>query len=206
MAKGYREAVLDPAKKDPNHPVNSGFKMQVHHLLSTKGINDTGVGAKLKAYGYDINLPGNLIALPCTLEGACHLQVQLHRGNHPSALDTNDDDDEHPKTYHNRITQLIEKAYATISKRCEKQDNPGVQRYMDYHSLLILRKISSFQVPLTKVSKAFKPGGVGCLGSSSVPELKSKLIDKPKECQCNGRNHDKFGSFKQIPYRLERGK
>ncbi|WP_268745318.1 MULTISPECIES: hypothetical protein [Vibrio] len=37
MAKGYREVVLDPAKKDPNHPINHGIKMQVHHLLSQQG-------------------------------------------------------------------------------------------------------------------------------------------------------------------------
>ncbi|HAS6085008.1 TPA: hypothetical protein I7221_00865 [Vibrio vulnificus] len=203
---GYREAVLVPAGKDPNHPINHGFQMQVHHLLSKQGVKKTGDGPKLKSYGYDINLPGNLVALPCTLEGACYLQVQLHRGNHPAVIDTNDNDNEHPKNYHLRVTMLVEKAYKTISKRCEKQDNPGIQRYMDYHSLLILREIRSFALPLTNVAKVFKRGGVGCLGATTVPELGLKLKGNPKECTCNGRKHDKFSSFTEIPYNLERGK
>lgn len=206
MAKGYREAVLVPAEKNPNHPINHGFQMQVHHLLSTQGVKKTGDGPKLKSYGYDINLPGNLVALPCTLEGACYLQVQLHRGNHPAVIDTNDNDGEHPKSYHKFVTKRVKDAYMTISKRCEKQDNPGIQRYMDYHSLLILRKIRSFELPLTKVAKAFKRGGVGCLGATTVPELRLKLEANPKECTCNGRKHDKFSSFTDIPYNLARGK
>ncbi|HFQ5290551.1 TPA: hypothetical protein ACGUPN_004571, partial [Vibrio vulnificus] len=104
------------------------------------------------------------------------------------------------------VTKLIEEAYKTISKRCENQDNPGIQRYMDYHSLLILRKISSFALPLTKVANAFKRGGVGCLGATTVPELDLKLKAQPKECQCNERKHDKFSTFKEVPYNLERGK
>lgn len=206
MAKGYREAVMDPAEMDPSHPTNHGFKMQVHHLLSKQGVKKTGTGEKLKSYGYDINLPGNLVALPCTLEGACHLQVQLHRGNHPTVIDTNDNDKEHPKGYHIEVTELVEEAYKTISKRCENQGNPGVQRYMDYHSLLILRRVSSFDLPLTRVAKAFKRGGVGCLGTTTVPELDLKLKAHPKECQCNERKHDKFSTFKEVPYNLERGK
>ncbi|MBN3573585.1 AHH domain-containing protein [Vibrio neptunius] len=203
---GYRESVLDPAVEDPNHPINHGFQMQVHHLLSKAGVKKTGDGPKLKSYGYDINLPGNLVALPCTLEGACHLQVQLHRGSHPNAIDTNDNDKEHPKGYHRRVTYLIKNAYKTISKRCEKQDNPGIQRYMDYHSLLILREIRSFELSLSNVAEAFKRGGVGCLGATTVPELWLKLKASPKECTCNGRKHDKFSSFNEIPYNLERGK
>lgn len=203
---GYREAVLEPAENDPSHPINHGFKMQVHHLLSKAGVEKTGKGPKLKSYGYEINLPGNLVALPCTLEGACHLQVQLHRGDHTAVIDTNDNDGEHPKTYHKFVKKLVKDAYMTISKRCENQDNPGIQRYMDYHSLLILREIRSFELPLTDVAKAFKRGGVGCLGATTVPELRLKLKANPKECICKGRKHDKFSSFTEIPYNLERGK
>ncbi|WP_238322360.1 hypothetical protein [Vibrio mexicanus] len=130
----------------------------------------------------------------------------ITQGDHPKAIDTNDKDGDHPKSYHRRVTILVEKAYKTISKRCVDDKNPGIQRYMDYHSLLILRKISRFELPLTNVSEAFEPGGVGCLGSTSVRELESKLGDKMAECQCNGRHHAKFSSFTQIPYILERGK
>ncbi len=206
MARGYRNAVIKPARKDPNHPINHGFKMQVHHLLSKQGVGNTKSGPLLKKYGFNINLPGNLVALPCTLEGACHLKVQLHRGEHPKAVDTNDDDGEHPNSYHAAVRKLVKDAVKTIKKRCSTDHNPGVQRYMDYHSLLILRRIKNFELPLTKVAKAFEPDGVGCLGATTVPELTEKLKKKPSECQCDGRIHGKFNSFTMLPYNLERGK
>lgn len=206
MARGYRNAVIKPARKDPNHPINHGFKMQVHHLLSKQGIKDTEKDPIFKSYGYDINKPGNLVALPCTLDGACYLQVQLHRGDHPRVVDTNDKDSEHPDSYHDEVTQLASKAFGTISKRCVDDKNPGIQRYMDYHSLLILRKISSFKLPLTTVARAFQPGRMGCLNASSIPELIIKLKDNPKQHECNGRSHDSYSTFSQVPYILQRGK
>jgi len=205
---GYRENVLVPAAKDSKHPTNYGFTMQVHHLLSTKGVKDSGHYDELKAYNYNINLAGNLVALPSTLQGACHLKVQLHKGDHTTLMDTNDNDGEHPRAYHRFITGLVKKACTTINKRCDeqKQKLKGVQRYMDYHSLLVLRDIGNFRLPLTSVYKAFSPRGVGCLGVTSVPELRHKLKDNPSGCICNNRNHStEFKNYPQGNYALKRG-
>ncbi|SGY92386.1 Putative uncharacterized protein [Moritella viscosa] len=205
---GYRENVLVPAAKDSKHPTNYGFTMQVHHLLSTKGVKDSGHYDELKAYNYNINLAGNLVALPSTLQGACHLKVQLHRANHTTLMDTNDNDGEHPLAYHEQIEVLVKKACTTINKRCDeqKQKLKGVQRYMDYHSELVLKDIKAYILPLTSVYKAFPPGGVGCLGVTSVPELRHKLKDNPSGCTCNNRNHSaEFKNYPQGNYTLKRG-
>ncbi|MGF1723352.1 AHH domain-containing protein [Photobacterium nomapromontoriensis] len=169
---GYRENVLGPAQNDPKHPIYHGFKMQVHHLLSKQGVNDSGKGLKLKAMGYDINLAGNLVALPSTLEGACHLKVQLHRGNHPKQLpvDTNDADLEHSDDYHEHVKKITKNAYQSIKKECKKNDREAVQAFINYQSLLVLLRIKNFSLRLTTIHDFLKEGNSGCLGAKSIPE------------------------------------
>jgi len=87
------EAAIEGDKTHPFHASN-GFYMQIHHLLSQKGIADTGASAiKIKNMGYNMNRAGNLVALPSTLQGACHLGVQPHRGNHSFTEEAHEGDD-----------------------------------------------------------------------------------------------------------------
>ncbi|MEM5529947.1 AHH domain-containing protein [Gammaproteobacteria bacterium AS21] len=102
---GYRDKVLQQVGSD--HPINKGVKMQAHHLISRKALLDSSIENRLEDFKYDIDNVDNIALIPCTLQGACHLNVQLHRGNHPGVLrvdnGNNDDDSEHPDTYHDKI-------------------------------------------------------------------------------------------------------
>jgi len=57
--------------------------MSAHHLISILGFNQSNLKAKDIEYkGYNINYPKNMIFLPYETACACHLGVQLHRGDH----------------------------------------------------------------------------------------------------------------------------
>ncbi|EKO3855218.1 AHH domain-containing protein [Vibrio harveyi] len=198
---GYRENLLNAIRRDSNHPINCGVPMQVHHLLSKKGASNGGVKSILEAYGYDINELGNLVALPCTLEGACHLEVQLHRGDHTSSSD--DDDDEHPLSYHAHVSEIMSKAVDFIEKKCEKVSAEKVQSIMDKRSVDVLDDIKTFSIRLTRVHKSFKPEGKGCNRKSSIGELYSSLKLGNSNCD---RDHKEFSNFPKKKYVLEVGK
>ena len=198
---GYRKNLLKAIKRDKDHPLNCGIPMQVHHILSKKGAVNGGVKAILEAYGYDINALGNLVALPCTLDGACHLEVQLHRGDHTSF--SNDDDDEHPFSYHVHVAEIMSKAVDFIEKKCEKGSEKRVQNIMNKRSIDVLDDIESFSIRLTRVHKSFKPQGKGCNGKSNVRELYDSLNLESSNCD---RNHKSFSKFPKKKYILKVGR
>ena len=206
---GYRETVLIPAESDPTHPVYYGVKVQVHHLLSKNGLDLSGKGEKLKSYGYDINTKGNLVGLPCELDAACYLRVQVHRGNHPSFvlnIDDNDDDDNHPESYHVHISRMIRSAAKKLEGKCGVNDEKKVTRYMNGWSKLVLAKIADFEIPLTKHFRAFHKDGSGCGGETSGPTLYEKLeAGSAKVCDRDV-DHAKYSDFTNIPYKLKQGK
>jgi len=79
--KSYRRKIVAAAKLVTNHPIHH-INMQAHHLLSEAGIKKSKQGRKLAHLGYEIDSLLNLVLLPCELEDACHMRVQLHRGDH----------------------------------------------------------------------------------------------------------------------------
>ncbi|MFA0114338.1 AHH domain-containing protein [Vibrio sp. 10N.261.46.E11] len=201
---GYRKNILNRIKNDLSHPINHGFKMQVHHLVSKNGVIKSGKKSILEAYGYDINLAGNLVALPSTLGGACHLKVQLHRGNHTTPIEDNDNDKVHPMSYHTYVKKMLKPAVREIKTKCKTNDIQKVQAYLNLHSQVILDDISSFRLPLTRVFKAFESGAVGCLGEKEVGSLANKIkLNIP--CTCD-RVHSEYNSFPSIGYTLKRGR
>lgn len=203
---GYRETVLDPAKKDSDHPINHGIKMQVHHLLSQQGFIKSGRSTDLESYGYDINVRENLVALPNEMDAACYLRVQVHRGNHPSFIDNNDSDSDHPKTYHNHIADILEKATDKLEEKCATGNEKTVKKYLRLHSLSILEKISKFEIPISKPFMAFQENEPGCGGETSTVDLfKKYVLNESKTCNRN-QDHLKYNSFKEIPYKLKLGK
>ena len=76
----YRPALMKVIGDE--HPVKNNIHMQAHHIISEEGVNKSGTGNTLKTRGYDINEINNLVFLPSTPAGACHLGLQLHRGDH----------------------------------------------------------------------------------------------------------------------------
>lgn len=166
---GYRARIMNAVKHDKNHPVNNGVKMQAHHLVSAKGVQLAGMGNDLKQLGYNINVLENLVLLPSTLDAACHMRVQLHRGDH------NDADDEHPLAYHERVKIELAKLekFMDSCKGCSSQaqmdeNRKRVQSKLDQKSKVILILIEKFQVKLSRIGKDFRHGDIGCAGRENV--------------------------------------
>ncbi|MEZ8494806.1 AHH domain-containing protein [Vibrio splendidus] len=198
---------MNAIEGEHDHPLNCGVPMQIHHLLSKKGAIESGNKSILESYGYDINEIGNLVALPSTFAGACHLEVQLHRGNHTS-FSSCDDDDEHGESYHDYVQKLMVKALKKIEKECEEGSAKKVQSRMNSKSNVLLSDIKAFRIRLTRVHKYFKKGNCGCNGLGkkidkfSIDDLaKSEKNDNT----CN-RNHLEFTHYKKRVYILEVGK
>lgn len=180
---GYRENVVNAIKTDLNHPFHKGVKMQAHHLISKNAVFLSGLKADLEHLGYDINVKENLTLFPCTLKGACHLKVQLHRGNHTalSEPDLNDDDQDsdliHPATYHAAVVGLlqtirIERNRGDLCRDSESQ----IQKDMDELSIAILGMIEAYILKLTKIANSFMPmKRSGCCNETSVGAAKTKL-------------------------------
>jgi hypothetical protein len=191
---------LDTIKNNtlsPDHPRHHGVYMQAHHVLSEEGIKLSGLGKELERFGYDINTLDNLVFIPSTLQGACHLGVQPHRGNHTSEFD---DDDGHPTTYH----KLVKKKVLRLEKFL-KDDCPGdlgksstlLKKKMDNLSKEILDMIEGkpMLAKLTDVASYFVSGNkIGCGGTDSVPHLR---LRGRQQCVCPvHHNHHKDNKVK----------
>lgn len=165
------------------HPKNNGIRMQAHHIISAEGVKMSGMGSKLEEFGYDINLGPNLVFLPCTLQGACHLKVQPHRGDHtaeserPPRLESeedNYDDDRHPFSYHTMIATRVHGLKLPLERQCTGLDDPArgiVKSKMDELSSEILDLIvnRAKRARLTNIADHFAIGNhVGCSGVDSV--------------------------------------
>jgi len=157
--------------------------MQAHHVLSGEGVRQSVIGARLVKWRYDINTEKNLVFIPSTLQGACYLGVQPHRGNHTAkgkaeveATDDDYDDDAEPRDYHRTIARLIVNASRDFPKSCKKRLDKinEVTELMDALALLQMERIQNKpeEMPLTSVAQHFKRRSkVGCGGHDSVPIL-----------------------------------
>jgi len=177
---GYRDKVLQQVGSD--HPINKGVKMQAHHLISRKALLDSSIENRLEDFKYDIDNVDNIALIPCTLQGACHLNVQLHRGNHPGVLradnGNNDDDSEHPKSYHKDIKVRINELKKSIEKGkyCESNKYKKILQMMNELSEDIAIDINNHELALTNISENFgsgsKSNGKGCCDGESVKDTR----------------------------------
>jgi hypothetical protein len=218
----YRDRVMRAVQSDRWHPVHHGIKMQAHHLISASGMHASGMGPTIKKFGYDINQLPNLVLLPCTLQGACHLGVQPHRGNHTADVeDERYKDDEHPRDYHDSVKDRLKNLRLGLTKDCpgylggarELEARMKVKRLLDDLSSEILEDIQRKprNAPLTKIAQSFQRGsGVGCGGVDSTSRH-AGLHNCPVQ-----RNHRKMqGADQRVesityeavePYKLKAGK
>lgn len=169
---GYRDRIMKAVQTDMEHPVNNGVKMQAHHLLSAKGVQLASLGSDLKQLGYDINVLENLVLLPYTLRAACHMNVQLHRGDHK------DSDKDHPFTYHERVKielvkleKFVDSCKGCGSAALADSNRKRIQAKLDQKSKLLLLLIEKHKVKLSKISTDFKSDGIGCAGRDTVGGL-----------------------------------
>ena len=170
----YLSRIKEVIEGDQHHPRNNGVRMQAHHIISAEGMKRSQLGKKVEKFGYDINLLPNLAFIPCTLQGACHRNVQLHRGNHTANQDSYDDDSE-PTDYHDMVAEKIIDLRLPLHKECigsKIENSQKVISDLNKLSKLILKLIRDKpgEAPLTRISKNFSHNNVK--GCGSVDSLK----------------------------------
>lgn len=190
----YRDRLLEkidslPENEKSRHPFFKGIKMQAHHLISADGVSDLEDEDLLISAGYNINKINNIVLIPCTFSGACHLGTQLHRGNHTSTVDMDEsldetyDDDDHPDSYHETVEKMVVKALRKPSVECVDQEREvkDLIKEMDEISGDMVSLINNFspRAQLTKVFQAFNNDGlqskIGCSGAVSMKNHKMSL-------------------------------
>ncbi|MDX1695191.1 MAG: AHH domain-containing protein [Ketobacteraceae bacterium] len=179
-----KKAIADVA----DHPYHAGFKMQAHHILSREAFfrvdGKRGEFArKVEAIGYNINLAQNLVFLPCELEGACHLQVPLHRGNH-TYVDHNNKDGDVYRPYHAEVARRIESKIRKFVNDCDTRcatnaysREQQIQKMLDSVSKKVLKLVADYKLPLNRMHTDFKlhnPKGCGNLVNIGTSEQNCK--------------------------------
>lgn len=193
----YRKRLIAAVRNDQSHPFNQGIHMEAHHLVSAEGVEISELGELLEDRNYDINLLGNLAFFPATLPGACHLEVQLHRGNHfgYATEQAMDDDECHPESYHITVRDAllgIEEDLRECKKDCETSQKK-VQDMVDDKSREILRAIARFRVPLSPISHSFRSKHpVGCGNCIDVLEHETKNSYCESDRDHENQAHPKF--------------
>ena len=226
----YRDNLKKKASAHPKHPIHHNVAMQAHHLISEKGVSlvDKIFQNKLIEFDYNINVLDNLVFIPSTLQGACHLGVQPHRGNHGafltkamSLLDPDNDDRPHPEPYHDMVKDLVTKVAQGLEFKCVK-DHPHfkalLKMEMNQISKTILKRIQNNprSAQLTDIAVNFVPDmPTGCCGVDSVPAHRGRTVQVAAQCPV-GRDHTSKQGTKQTaekitfpkkstPYKLETG-
>jgi hypothetical protein len=161
---------------NPGHPRHHGILVQAHHVLSADGIKLSKMGKSLVECGYDINTLENLVFIPSTLQGACHLNVQPHRGNHTATAPESELDDEtgHADSYHLLVQKAVRELRSYLEKGCPGGDRSKSKRViaeMNKRSEKILKLIqnSPRRAMLTAVALNFDPNNsIGCGGLDNI--------------------------------------
>jgi hypothetical protein len=214
--KTYLATLKARIAPDVRHPRHHGVKMQAHHIVSAEGAKISNMGRKLVGFGYDINVAKNLAFLPCTLQGACYLGIQPHRGNHTALSDGDiqdefDDDKGHPDNYHDMVAHKIENLEHKIDKKCTgsdgDKDREAVTALMNElsHDILLLIYGKPNKARLTKIADSFVPGNhIGCSGADSVG---SHSASRPCPVDRNHHQRQRQGqAVENITYELKDGR
>ncbi len=181
--KNYRKDWLKNAEAQRDHPINFGIHMDTHHLISAEAIKISKLGKSLKNKGYVIDSLSNLVGFPSTLPGACHLGVQLHRGDHKH---------KRPKEepYHKFVSSLLiadaEDILACYGRTEIEEKKSEIHKLIDPVGKKVLRKVLSYQLPLTVIFDRFKQDqdGIGCSNCHDI-----KPAEKSIELCSKNRNH-----------------
>ncbi|ELR8727674.1 AHH domain-containing protein [Vibrio vulnificus] len=177
---------------DP-HPYFLGIHMETHHLISSKGAHlDTRTAQRLVNAGYVIDTLDNLVGLPATLPGACHLGLQAHRGEHP-------DKPVESKAYHTTVKNELEKVKELL-KQCPpntkaSDKTPNIDDITNKISKRLLDKIVSNKVALTNIPNNFS-SYVGCRGQTSITKARETSERCPVGCNHFGQTDRKY-NFKR---------
>jgi hypothetical protein len=189
-------------ENNKNHPIKKGIEMQAHHILSKKGVKESGLSEKLEKLGYDINHTKNLAFIPSTLQGACHLGVQPHRGNHAASSEI-DDETDHDDSYHVIVMNKVLELERYLEDKCPGSDpkkSEDIIKMMNKRSQEVLDLINHqpARAKLTAMAKFYAPNNpVGCGGVDNIPKPGQPGRTNPSPCPV-GRNHQKKTSGKTV--------
>jgi hypothetical protein len=178
-SKDSKYLALIKSAINSDHPRNHGLQMQAHHIISSEGMKRSGQAKRIEKIGYNINHLPNLVFIPCTLQGACYLGVQPHRGNHSATVDQDDYfDDMEPSDYHDMVADRVRDLTRRILKEClgtKEERTADSTRQLNELSKQILSLIQYKppEAPLTKIAKYFGKGQAGCSGVDTVSSHKS---------------------------------
>jgi hypothetical protein len=198
----YLALITNAIEGKKDHPRHRGIQMQAHHVISGEGMRLSGLGSKIEEKGYDINLLPNLAFIPCTLQGACHMGIQPHRGNHTSkskrTRNSDDDvdqddyiDDHEPESYHHMVKNELQELAFIIDKACKGDDAEQSRKVIKAlndlsEDILEMIQLKPHEAQLTALHSHFGKTGVGCSGLDSVTTHK----ERKKKAFCPvGRNH-----------------
>lgn len=231
----YLGSITSNIRKHRGHPRHHNVSMQAHHLISSFAVNDllpTQVRKNIEYFSYNINCLENLVFLPCTLQGACHLGVQLHRGNHtaigkPNEEDATEDDDDIYRPYHTQVGKRLSAIAPLMKRHCVGEIQKAELHKLSEQICTELNKVSKkvlelIQIapavmPLTKLYEFFQPGQVvGCGGVDNIPKGdEGDAVHAKRRCAV-GRDHfqrqrpgqkEENIKYKMVtPYVLEVGK
>jgi len=184
--KGYRKRWIAYAEKDPSHPYNRGVHMDTHHLISKEAVTISELGDILVDKGYDINVIENLVGFPATLPAACHLGVQLHRGDHFHERVPGEE------PYHDHVASEIKKKKKKIlscyGKTKKTEDESEVHVIVNKIGRGILKQLIGFTLPLTEMFEDFMPQGAGCKNCFDIVEARTSNEPCAKEYRHYGRD------------------
>jgi hypothetical protein len=203
-SKNYLASLKKKIADQPNHPRHQGVKMQAHHVISAEGMKNSGLSERIRDLGYDINHTKNLVFIPCTLQGACYLGVQPHRGNHTALADPDAyDDDTEPDDYHEMVTRKLTGLDLPLSKDCPGDDDSKHVKVIKGLNDLSAEIVEFIQdapgkAPLTNIARFFAPESkIGCGGVDSVTQ-------HPRNVHCAvGRDHFGRQGPRQSPENIE---
>lgn len=193
----YRDDLIQNIKdkgRYDSHPISNGIKMQAHHVVSAKGVDLSGAEDQMLKIEYDINEVDNITFIPCTFQGACHLNTQLHRSNHTTKEKKSSDmDDEHPRTYHQTVSDYLDAVYEENKNLCPEKKQKFILNKYKLVSKFIIASINDFEpdTQLTAAYESFDINGnlskIGCAG-------KNYMKDHEKSMEVNmcpvGRDHN----------------
>ena len=220
---GYRENVANAIRGNRSHPFHNGVKMQAHHLVSKKSAQLSGMKADLEHLGYDINLKENVALIPSTLPGACHLNCQVHRGNHTAISDgglyddQDDDDGIHGMAYHTAVATILQAKVTLRRRRGRLCRDPAdkIQDRVNAISAQVAVMLNAYQMKLSHVADSFQVHKQsGCCNETSVPRAKERIDAEASggpAVRCDDdRDHQGQGgitlSTRTLPYLLGAGR
>lgn len=165
---------------------------QVHHLLSEKGVADTGKSRKLERLGYNINVIENLSLIPKNGYLACHLRCQIHLGDHAWGS----------YSYHRVVEMEIDDIVGDLQHYClQRPPENDIQPDMNAKSAILAAKISTFIAPLSQVASDFQSGSlIGCSNTHLTKHTGTPCAHLRDHSQ-------RFATMTlSVPYSIEAGK